>query len=291
MLPIKINNGILTLDEDSARREALRNNNEYINAPHYGHIIIDNFLPDEVASLILDNFPNQSSDQDVRFQNGTFENNKRQISPYSSSSIVLSHFLFFNSAPFIEYLENLTGIKGLISDHHFGGGGFHETSKGGKLGVHADFRIHPKLKAHRRLNVIIYLNKEWRTEWKGQLELWSPDMRSLISSIEPQFNRCIIFNTERNAFHGHPEPLETPEGITRKSMALYYYTASDLVYSEELNVSTIFKARPNDSSFDKFRSLLQNIQERYFSVGQWMPPILYYSLRSIRKRLKGSDEK
>ena len=287
MLEIKIDNNFLVLDEVSARNEGLKNHSNYTSAPEYGHIVIDNFLPEDIATEIMTKFPVESRSRDVRFQSGKFENNKRQISPYNCSSSILNYFLFFNSAPFIDYLENLTGIKGLIADHHFGGGGFHETSNGGKLGVHADFRIHPKLKAHRRLNVIIYLNKEWKTEWKGQLELWSTDMKTLLSSIDPIFNRCIIFNTERNAFHGHPEPLDTPEGITRKSMALYYYTASDHVFSEESNISTVFKARPNDSDFDKLRSLLQNIQERYFSLGQWMPPILYYSLRSIRKKLKG----
>ena len=286
MLNIKLDNECIRWDEVSASKCGDKYSKEYINAQHYGHIIIDDFLPEDIALKILDNFPKSSLDNDVAFKENAFEKNKKQVIPYDCSGEMLNIFHFFNSAPFIVYLENLTGIKGIIGDHFYGGGGFHETSAGGKLGIHADFRIHPKLKLQRRINVIIYLNLQWDEKWKGNLELWSPDMTKMIASVKPIFNRCIIFNTESYAYHGHPEILETPEGITRKSMALYYYTASDNIFSEVSNISTVFRARPDDSIHVKLKAKFQNLTEQYLSIGQWMPPILYYSFRSMYKRVK-----
>jgi len=269
-----------------AEKDAISYGNEhslkYKSAPYFGHIVIDNFLPSPVAERILDNFPLEPLTNDLLFKENSFERNKRQISPYDCSTEALNFFLFFNSKPFIQFLESLTGINGLFGDHSFGGGGFHETKKGGKLGIHADFRIHPKLRAHRRVNVLIYLNKEWESNWGGNLELWSPDMNEMINSIEPIFNRCVIFNTEEDAYHGHPNELLVPNSVTRKSIALYYYTGSPSVYGEAHNVSTIFKAKSDDNALIKFKSLQQNLKERYFSLNQWMPPILYYFAKSIK---------
>lgn len=275
----------LRLSEENAIAYGNENSKIYKSAPYYGHIVIDNFLPLDIAEMILRNFPAEISSNDLLFKESGFERNKRQISPYDCSNQALNSFLLFNSKPFIQFLESLTGINGLFGDHSFGGGGFHETKKGGKLGIHADFRIHPKLRAHRRVNVLIYLNKEWEECWNGNLELWSPDMKEMIRSVEPTFNRCVIFNTEEDAFHGHPNDLLVPDNVTRKSIALYYYTGSPSIYGEAHNISTIFKAKPTDSSVVKINSFRQNIIERYLSLSQWMPPILYYFARSLKKKI------
>ena len=282
---IKIEEG-MRLSENDAISYGIEQSVKYKSAPHFGHIIIDNFLPSSIAENILNNFPLEQLTNDLLFEENSFERNKRQISPYDCTTEALNFFLFFNSKPFIQFLESLTGINGLFGDHSFGGGGFHEINRGGKLGIHADFRIHPKLRAHRRINVLIYLNKEWKSSWNGNLELWSPDMKEMIRSIEPIFNRCVIFNTEEDAYHGHPNELLVPDGVTRKSIALYYYTGSPSIYGEASNVSTIFKAKASDSRLIKINSLKQNLKEKYFSLNQWMPPILYYFARSIKKKIK-----
>ena len=138
---------------------------------------------------------------------------KRQILPEECSAPVRQLFHFFNSQPMLEFLEGLTTIRGLIPDPYFVGGGFHETGRGGKLGIHADFRINEQLHLHRRLNVIIYLNEEWKPEWGGALELWDRDMKVKVREVMPVFNRCVVFNTDADSFHGHPDPLCTPEGV------------------------------------------------------------------------------
>ena len=129
----------------------------------------------------------------------------------------------FNSAPFVRFLETLTGIDKLIPDPYFFGGGLHQIVAGGKLGIHSDFSRHNRLPLDRRLNVLIYLNKDWREDYGGHLELWNEDMTRCVRRILPAYNRMVIFTITDWAFHGHPEPLTCPPGVSRKSIALYYY--------------------------------------------------------------------
>jgi Rps23 Pro-64 3,4-dihydroxylase Tpa1-like proline 4-hydroxylase len=129
-----------------------------------------------------------------------------------------------NGPAFIDFLQELTGITGLVPDPHLFGGGLHQIEPGGYLEVHADFNLHPVTRLERRLNLLIYLNKDWQESWGGALELWGSDMTTCEARIKPLFNRCVIFTTSATSFHGHPVPLACPSGVTRKSVALYYYT-------------------------------------------------------------------
>jgi Rps23 Pro-64 3,4-dihydroxylase Tpa1-like proline 4-hydroxylase len=131
---------------------------------------------------------------------------------------------YLNSPVVLKYLEELTGIKNLIGDELLMGGGLHKTTSGGKLAIHQDYNVHPTKKIYRRLNLLIYLNKEWKTEWEGHLQLWDKDMNNLEVNVEPIFNRAVIFTISDNSLHGHPIPINTPEGVSRNSIALYYFT-------------------------------------------------------------------
>src|SRR5690606_7403831 len=130
-----------------------------------------------------------------------------------------------NSGPFLAFLQALTGIDGLLPDPHLLGGGVHLVGPGGHLGVHADFNWHAGLRAHRRINLLLYLNRDWPAEWGGDLELWSTDAARCERVIAPLFNRAVIFDPRRDTFHGQPAPLACPEGHWRRSIAMYYYSA------------------------------------------------------------------
>lgn len=123
-----------------------------------------------------------------------------------------------NSPNTIAWLERLTGIDNLIPDPDFNGGGMHHIPPGGFLNIHADFNWHPRLKAVRKLNLLLYLNEDWK--WNGELVLCDKDVKP-VKKIYPLFNRCVIFKTTDTSYHGHPEPLKAP--VPRKSLALYYY--------------------------------------------------------------------
>ena len=125
---------------------------------------------------------------------------------------------------FMAYLERITGISPLYADADLNGGGLHEIHEGGYLNVHVDFNFHPKNKQHRRLNLIVYLNERWEDAWGGHLELWPADFSAVAGSIAPLANRMVLFETSEVSYHGHPVPLAPPPGVTRKSMAVYYYS-------------------------------------------------------------------
>lgn len=125
---------------------------------------------------------------------------------------------------FIKFLEDMTGESDLVGDPQLVGGGIHSSTTGGFLKVHADFNWNEQLGLYRRLNLLIYLNSGWEESWGGSLELWSRDMSRKEVSIAPFFNTVAIFSTDESSYHGHPDPLNCPEGVTRDSIALYYYS-------------------------------------------------------------------
>ena len=138
-------------------------------------------------------------------------------------------FLYaLNSASFLKFLEELTGIDGLLGDPQFEGGGLHQIPAGGKLAIHVDFNRHSYYGLDRRLNLLVYLNKNWKEEYGGHFELWDRDMKQMMTKVAPLFNRIVIFTTSHISFHGHPDPLNCPSNVTRKSLALYYYTVGEV---------------------------------------------------------------
>ena len=129
-----------------------------------------------------------------------------------------------HTVEFVNFLKDLTGIKGIISDPSNIGGGIHCTSRGGKLSIHQDFDYNRETSLCRRINVLIFLNENWAPHWNGELELWEKDLKQKRVSIKPDFNTMVIFNTSKNALHGFPKPLDCPANRHRISLATYYYT-------------------------------------------------------------------
>jgi Rps23 Pro-64 3,4-dihydroxylase Tpa1-like proline 4-hydroxylase len=198
---------------------------QYANAEPFPHIALDGLFDDDALDAVLREFPSHDAMQWREFDTPL----EKKLGYYHETSAIsktVREFLdAMNSFEMLLWLEALTGIEGLIPDPYFGGGGLHQIEPGGFLKIHADFNVHPKLKLDRRLNMLIYLNKNWRDEYGGHLELWDRDMSACRQKILPAFNRTVIFSTTDTSFHGHPHPLTAPEGMSRKSVSLYYYTA------------------------------------------------------------------
>jgi hypothetical protein len=129
-----------------------------------------------------------------------------------------------HSKRFLDFVSFVTGIKDLRIDPGLVGGGMHQSISGGFLNIHADFTHHRDMNLRRALNILVYFNKDWKPDYNGQLELWDKNMKSCVRSISPDFNRCVIFNTTGNSYHGHPKPLNLPKDKARRSLAAYYYT-------------------------------------------------------------------
>lgn len=206
------------------RHDATALREEYARAEPFPHIVLDGLFDDAALEAVLSDFPGRDAMQWMEFDN-PLEKKLGYYHERSRVSKTIREFLNdMNSFELLLWLEALTGIDGLVPDPYFGGGGLHQIEPGGFLKVHADFNVHPKLKLDRRLNMLVYLNKGWREEWGGHLELWDVDRTTCRKRIAPLFNRTVVFSTSDTSFHGHPHPLTSPPGVTRKSVSLYYYT-------------------------------------------------------------------
>ncbi len=210
-------------DSQRLRELAAAHRPEYAAAKPYPHIVLDDFLPESVLDEVLAEFPSAEEDAWWRFES---ENERKLASRDDSRMGECTRALLaeLNSAAFIDFLVELTSIRGLVPDPHLEGGGLHQIVRGGHLGVHVDFNRHPLTNLDRRLNALIYLNRDWEADYGGALELWSRKMERCEQRILPLFNRLVVFNTTEHSFHGHPEPLNCPEDRSRRSLALYYYS-------------------------------------------------------------------
>ena len=269
-------------DPAAMKTKGLELQQSYATAKPFPHIAIDDFISPEILELCLDRFPG-ARDPESRSFDRDQERYKTSYNPDYLSPDVRSFFYSLNSRPFIQFLENLSGIKGLIPDPYFLGGGFHETRTGGHLDVHADFNLHKPMRIERRLNLLIYLNKDWKLDYGGGLELWDEKMASCVKAISPEFGRCVVFSTNDTSYHGHPAPVNHPAGLSRRSIALYYYTATWT--DESRSKTTQFKTRPGTKDATDW------MVRRDEMIQEYLPPALARPvLRRLRKKPKAAAD-
>jgi Rps23 Pro-64 3,4-dihydroxylase Tpa1-like proline 4-hydroxylase len=204
---------------------ALRSAEQYQKADPYSYIVIDDF---EIAQQALDAMPAKTDPVWKTTSNQhTWNKSVLKVGGGLKDQIfdepMRNVFYELTRASFLRFLETLTGIKGLIPDPYYTEGGYHSVGHGGFLSIHADFSHHPLLGLERRVNLLLYLNKDWKEEYGGHLHLC--EGKEAKQKILPIFGRCVIFNTSDTSFHGHPVGMRRlPDGVERKSLALYYYS-------------------------------------------------------------------
>ena len=255
---------------------------QYTSGDPFPHIAIDDFLPEDLVNLCIDHFPQKPDPGSESFDRAQ-ERYKTSYHPDHMEPQLRHLFYAFNSRPFIRIIENISGIKGLIPDPFFLGGGFHETRQGGHLDMHADFNHHKPLELERRINVLVYLNRDWKDEYGGQLELWRTDMSEQVQCITPIANRCVMFTTTQQSMHGHPQPINHPNGGSRRSIALYYYTST--WNDTKASKTTQFYARPH--THDRMD---WNVRANEF-LNDITPPFLMRQLAKAHYRLTGGERK
>lgn len=248
---------------------------EYVAAQPFEHIVFDDFLPEAVVDDVLGEFPAPGQGEWTAYES---ENELKLASRRDTrmGEATLELLRELNSAAFIDFLERLTGIAGLVPDPHLEGGGLHQIVPGGHLNVHVDFNRHPRTGLQRRLNVLLYLNRDWSDDYGGALELWSAEQRRCEKRIAPLFNRLVVFSTTDRSYHGHPEPLACPEGRTRKSLALYYYSLAPDERNGRRSRShnTLFMPSPGDGDAGRAKTVVRAVT----------PPALVEAARAIRRR-------
>lgn len=236
---------------------------QFQSAPGFPHIGISNFVDPDFLREAAAIFP--EPDEMMYHYDSIFEKGKHSSDlsnpdrRHEFPEDILPYISYFNSPYVINFLEELSGISGLIPDPYFHGGGLHQTTPGGFLDLHLDFNRQTWTRLHRRLNLIVWLNKDWEDEWEGHLELWSGieiavdehEVSERLASIKPDFNTIGVFATSERSYHGHPWPLACPDGKSRKSFALYYYTADrDDEFRDTPYHNTMFVKHPDKAEPD-----------------------------------------
>lgn len=205
---------------------AQENKNNFINAKPFKHAVFDEFLPYDIAREVAKCYPKAgSSNKNWKYHKNS--NVERYLledtTDFEPELAAFSASLCSRS--FLLFLETLTGIKALLADPYFMGGGAMATGTNGFLNVHVDYNYNQKIQGWRRLNFLLYLTEEWEKEYKGNLQLFSYDGSSLVKEVTPFFNRAVVFETTSTSFHGQPEPLACPTDIYRNVFSAFYYTS------------------------------------------------------------------
>lgn len=218
----------------------------FCSAKPFPHLVVDNLLDDAALRTLLSRYPTIESNSWWQYDN-PLEKKFALNSLDSLDPIFRDFFDEANSPEVVAQLGKLAGLENLVPDHTLRGGGLHQIAPGGKLDVHEDFNINLDMRAWRKLNMIVYLNDDWQESYGGHLQLWDADMKHCVKKILPTFGRVVIFRTDMKSNHGHPDPLTCPAGMTRRSLATYYYTPmTDEEWETHTYTSTQFKKRPED---------------------------------------------
>lgn len=215
---------------------------EFLSNEPFNYLVIDNFIDDKEILLQVEKDIRNMDDSIFKSADiGGLPNvsvNKSYLMDMDKCSESVKKIVdYLNSPKMVEYLESLTQIKELQPDNFNMGGGIHKTKKGGHLDIHADFNIHRNTKKYRRVNLLLYMNSNYKDEYNGHLELWNNEMTKCEKKIAPIFNRAVIFRTTDDAYHGHLSKWNAD--YDRLSFAMYYYTddrpeheKSDAIYAQ-----------------------------------------------------------
>lgn len=197
----------------------------FVGAEPFDNIIIPNFFDKDFAELLFQQFPT-----DVESGKWYKYNNPLEIK-YANDEVknfpvaIKDAFYLLSSKEVIEKINVLSGISNLEYDPYLHGAGLHAHPTDGRLHMHLDYEKHPHLDKERRLNIIVYLSKEWKKEWNGETQLWDSEMNHCCVKSPVEFNTAFIFKTNNISWHGLPEPIKCPDGVLRKSLAYYYISS------------------------------------------------------------------
>jgi hypothetical protein len=267
-------------DPESLREMGERWHRAYSSNEPFPHIVIDDFFDSHTLSAVLAEVNAlDRSRRYAKFVDRKTDHNKFAYFPEAVGPDTSRLVNFLNSGPILSYMEQLTGIDNLIADPSYFGGGLHWIENGGFLEVHADFNHLKKYNLERRINLLLYLNENWKDEYNGQLELWDRKTMTKAKSVAPIFNRCVVFSTTKESLHGHPAPLATPPGIARRSLALYYYT-NTWDPAEQAHTTMYYISRRN-----KVKLRVSRIVRGF--ILDLIPPIFRKSFRAIKRLIKG----
>jgi hypothetical protein len=239
-------------------------------AQPFAHVVVQDWFNPVLLELVQGEFPtgSRATWKTELNQHARVERSRPDAALGPASQL---YFSVLNSRHFVGVLSYLTGVTDLLPDPNLVGGGLHETLAGGRFGIHTDFDRHPSTALHNEMIVITYLNPGWQPQWHGALELWDAKQAECRAKIEPEFGHTVLMLHGKTHFHGHSQPLTPPHGVTRKSVAAYYY--SNRFARED-------RGEPMVSNF-----LFTGRAERVKAFAkQWIPPALLGAVKRCKTR-------
>ena len=205
------------------------------------HLVLDNFLTQEAADQLFANFPPLDT---LNVKRKSMNENKSEDYHFERWAPIFGEVRdSIQSDEFAKFMTDITGVEGLRTTRDSLGSGLHQGGEGSYVDVHIDVNYNPKTNLWRRINLLIYLNKEWKEEYGGHLEIWDKEMKNCEHRVLPSHNRAIVFYTDENSPHGYSR-INIPEGESRKSFYTYFFTevGEGFRYSDSRFIS-----RPDDT--------------------------------------------
>jgi Rps23 Pro-64 3,4-dihydroxylase Tpa1-like proline 4-hydroxylase len=236
------------------RQESDTFRQKYVTEKPYPHLVIDNLFEPELLDRIVTEFP-EKGDRDWLVWDTFHESKTTSRGIHGLSMFTQLFCLWLNCTEFIQEINKITGFDNLVGDPTFLGAGLHEADPGGWLDIHADYTSHLSLPLVRRVNLLIYLNRDWDENWGGELELWDCKDNSKRASYPPYFNRTIIFPTTDKTLHGAPSKLSCPQGISRKLISIYYWSPVPIPFFAKAGTPIIWES-DRKNKIQWIRSLL-----------------------------------
>ena len=218
---------------------------QFIKAEPFENIIIPNFLNADFAETLYEQFP-ESCENWHKYENPLevkYAFDAIHLLPDELKNL----FYYLSSNQMIQVFSLLTDIQTLEYDPFLHGAGLHAHPKHGRLNLHLDYEKHPHSGKERRINIILYLSKDWNPSWNGATELWDKNLENCVVKSPVIFNTAIIFKTKDISYHGLPDKISCPENTMRKSFAYYYVSPLNSQKKEEhYRKKATYVSRPQD---------------------------------------------
>ena len=237
----------------------------------FPHLVFDNLFSPDLLELMIEDFDSLKRHELLHYNN----TNEKKFGTRPFTSLGHASQLYFNtihSAPFVSFLEQITGIGPLVTDPGLNNGGLHAVPTGGKFAMHIDFNQHEYTKLDNRLVFITYLNKDWLPSYGGTLELWDMEEKKCEVQVSPIFGRSVLFAHSSKSLHGLPTPVAAPDRRPRRSAAAYFYTHGRPDGENPSFHTTLFFQRRKGSRRDRIAASIKYVT----------PPIIVEAIQKLK---------
>jgi len=236
-------------------------------AAPFPHLVLEGLFNPALLTLTLEEF---EMCEWTEMRSG-YESTRRMALGSRMGPASQLYFDIVNSGWYTRWVGAITGVPYLLTDPLLFGGGLHETRPGSSFEVHRDFDRHRHVGLRNAMVMITYLNKGWQPEWGSALELWDTRRQQCVKRVQPEFGHTLFMPHNTVSYHGHPDPLNTPDGRPRRSLTAYYYTNADAGALREDQVSSLFLRM---SRYDRAKRVARMIA----------PPLLWSAARRFTRR-------